>query len=66
MDETEDGWGDDVKEILGGVMKSLDRLMYEIRSYVQGCYTQCRTETELADYIRSLATDMEGAADEIG
>lgn len=66
MDETEDGWGDDVKEILGGVMESLDRLMYEIRSCVRGCYTRCRTEAELADYIRALASDMEAAADEIG
>ncbi|MCH5291206.1 MAG: hypothetical protein J1D88_05515 [Treponema sp.] len=47
-------------------MESLDRLMYEIRSCVRGSFTRCRADAELADYIRSLASDMEAAADEIG
>ena len=56
-----DGWGDDVQESLEDVFGKLEKLMYEVR----GGYTRCKTESELAEHLRSLASELEAAADEI-
>lgn len=65
MDEMNDGWGKTVQDSLYEVFNKIDRLMYEVRNCVRGCYTRCESETELADYIRSIASDFEAAAEEI-
>lgn len=66
MDETEEGWGEEIQGTLYDVFDRLEKLMYEVRHCVRGGYTQCATPGELADYLRSLAGDLETAADEIG
>lgn len=65
IDEMNDGWGDDVQESLADAFCKLKKLMYEVRNCVRGSYTSCRTEAELAGYLRSLASDLEAAAEEI-
>lgn len=65
-DEMNDGWGDDVQESLEDVFGKLEKLMYEVKNCVRGGYTRCNTQPELADYIRSLASGLEAAADTIG
>ena len=60
-----DGWGDDVQESLEDVFGKLEKLMYEVRNCVRGGYTRCKTESELAEHLRSLASEMEATADEI-
>ena len=65
-EEANDGWGKDVQDCLYDVFFKLDRLMYEVRNCVRGGYTRCANETELGDYIRTLASDLEAAADRVG
>ena len=65
MDERNDGWNEAVQSSLYDVFGKLEKLMYEVRNCVRGCHTRCGTESELADYIRSLASDMETVADGI-
>lgn len=60
-----DGWGDDVQESFEDVFDKLEKLMYEVRNCVRGGYTRCKTESELAEHLRSLASELEAAADEI-
>ena len=64
-EEANDGWGKDVQDCLYDVFFKLDRLMYEVRNCVRGGYTRCKTESELAEHLRSLASELEAAEDEI-
>lgn len=63
--ETEEGWGEEIQGTLCDVFDSLEKLMYEVRNCVRGGYTHCKTNAELAEHIRSLASDLEAAAEEI-
>ena len=65
MDENEEGWGEEILDNLYEVFEKIDSLTYEVRHCVRGCYTRCTTNGELADYLRSLAGDLETAAGEI-
>lgn len=65
FDESEDGWGTDVRGILDLPFARAEDLMYEIRNTTRGAYTDCETVEDLADYIRQLASEFEDAADEI-
>ena len=65
FDEAEDGWGEDVENILSPVFARAEDLMYEIRNTVRGANTDCETTEDLADFIRELASEFEEAADEI-
>lgn len=65
FDESEDGWGEDVEDILSQVFARAEDLMYEVRNTVRGGYTDCETVEDLADFIRQLASEFEEAADEI-
>ena len=65
FDESEDGWGEDVEDILSPVFARAEDLMYEVRNTVRGANTDCETTEDLADYIRSIAAEFEAAADEI-
>lgn len=66
FDESEDGWGKDIEEILSPVFARAEDLMYEVRNTVRGANTDCETTEDLADYIRNIAAEFEVAADEIG
>ena len=65
FDETEDGWGEDVEDILSQVFARAEDLMYEVRNTIRGANTDCETTEDLADFIRQLASEFEEAADEI-
>lgn len=65
FDETEDGWGEDVEDILSAAFARAKDLMYEVNNTVRGGYTDCETVEDLADFIRQLASEFEEAADEI-
>lgn len=65
FDESEDGWGEDVEDILSQVFARVEDLMYEVRNTVRGANTDCETTEDLAEYIRNIATEFEEAADEI-
>lgn len=60
-----DGWSEDVRDNLSDTFSELESLMYEVRNCVRGCYTNCNTNAELADYIRSLASQLEETADSV-
>ena len=61
----EDGWNDEVRETLTEVISNLESFIYEIRNCVKGSYTNAKTHSALADYIRNLSEDLTYAADEI-
>lgn len=63
--EHEDGWGEDVEDILSQVFARAEDLMYEVRNTIRGANTDCETVEDLADYIRQLASEFEEAADEL-
>ena len=63
--DNEDGWGEDIEDILSRVFAMAEDLMYEVRNAVRGSMTDCKTSEELADYIRELASEFEEAANEI-
>lgn len=65
FDESEDGWGEDVEDILSTVFARAEDMMYEIRNTVRGVNTHCETTEDLADFIREMASEFEDAADEI-
>lgn len=65
FDESEDGWGEDVQDILSQVFARAEDLMYEVRNTIRGANTDCETTEDLADFIRQLASEFEEAADEI-
>lgn len=65
FDESEDGWGEDVEDILSQVFARAEDLMYEVRNTIRGANTDCETVEDLADYIRQLASEFEEAADEL-
>lgn len=65
FDETEDGWGTDVRGILDLPFARAEDLMYEVRNTVRGVNTDCETVEDLAEFIRQLASEFEEAADEI-
>ena len=63
--DNEDGWGEDIEDILSRVFAMAEDLMYEVRNAVRGSMTDCKTPNELADHIRELASEFEEAANEI-
>lgn len=65
FDETEDGWGTDVRGILDLPFARAEDLMYEVRNTIRGANTDCETVEDLADFIRQLASEFEDAADEL-
>ena len=65
FEEYEDGWGEEVRDFLDSIMSEAEELFYEIRNCVRGSYTNCTTKSELGDYLRNLAEQLNEAADEI-
>lgn len=64
MDEM-DGWSEEVRDCLEDVFSDLERLMYEVRNCVRGCYTNANTNEELAEYVQSLADELGSVADDL-
>ena len=64
MDEM-DGWSEEVRDCLEDVFSDLERLMYEVRNCVRGCYTNANTNEELAEYVQSLAGELGSVADDL-
>lgn len=64
MDEM-DGWSEEVRDCLEDVFSDLERLMYEVRNCVRGCYTHVNTNEELADYVAELADKLSSVADDL-
>lgn len=64
--EDSDGWKgwDDVAD-LEPTLDKIEQLTYELRSCVRGAYTGCNTWSELSDYIKGLASDLEAAGDNV-
>ena len=58
-----DGWSEEVRDCLEDVFSDLERLMYEVRNCVRGCYTHANTNEELADYVVDLADKLSSVAD---
>lgn len=64
MDEM-DGWSEEVRDCLEDAFSDLERLMYEVRNCVRGCYTHANTNEELAEYVQSLADELGSVADDL-
>lgn len=65
-EEWEDGWGDEVREIMDELLSLTDSLAYEIRNCVRGAYTGCKTREDLIDYLRNkLSVVIDETADEL-
>lgn len=64
MDEM-DGWSEEVRDCLEDVFSDLERLMYEVRNCIRGCYTHANTNEELAEYVQSLADELGSVADDL-
>lgn len=65
FDESEDGWGDAVEDVLAPAFTRMDNLMYEVRTARRGYRTGCFTVEQLAEHIRDICSDLEEAADEL-
>lgn len=61
--EDEDGWG--LEEDFNDLLTELDNFSYEIRMCVRGANTGAKTYAELADYMRTLASNIESKAEDI-
>lgn len=60
-----DGWSEEVRDCLEDVFSDLEKLMYEVRNCVRGCYTNANTNEELADYVAGLADRLASVADDL-
>lgn len=60
-----DGWSEEVRDCLEDVFSDLEKLMYEVRNCVRGCYTNANTNEELADYVAGLADKLASVADDL-
>lgn len=60
-----DGWSEEVRDCLEDAFSDLERLMYEVRNCVRGCYTHANTNEELAEYVQSLADELGSVADDL-
>ena len=62
----EDGWGEDINEILAMPFEDLEKLMYEVRNCRRGSYAHFGdTVQDLATYLREEAKELEATADQL-
>lgn len=65
LENSSDGWSEQIQEALEDSFNDLEHLMYEVRNCVRGSYTNVNTAEDLADCIRTLASNLEAAADQV-
>lgn len=56
-----DGWDEQLAE--DPIIDKLDKFTYEIRSAARGAYTGAHTYSELIDYVRELANELDDFSD---
>lgn len=56
-----DGWNEDKVSEVVEVCERIEELKYELKNCVRGCYTGAYNYDELAEYVRSLANELECA-----
>ena len=59
----DDGWGEQIEEDLTPILDKLDDFSYEIKNCVRGSMTGAKTKEELADYMVSLAEELNSYAE---
>lgn len=59
------GWDIENLQPLIKVMDKFEVLDYELRHCVRGAYTGCKTNKELASYIKGLVNDLSKVAEEL-
>lgn len=66
MNNNEDGWGDEIKNLLDPVIDNIDRVSYEVSNCVRGSYGVDGSEVEdLADTLNDCANDLSEISDEL-
>lgn len=62
----EDGWGEEVEDILTNFFESAEGLAYEVRNCVRGSYAVSGdTIDDLIGYLTSLSEELQGAIDQL-
>lgn len=56
-----DGWDEQLAN--DPIIDKLDKFTYEIRNAARGIYTGARTYSELVDYVRELANELDDFSD---
>lgn len=60
-----DGWDTNKLDELVSFLDELDRLSYEVRNCVKGAYSNCKTYSELGNYISNLGMQLSEVGDEV-
>ena len=61
----EDGWSDEVYDILDGVFTKMARISYEVRNTVRGVYVGGDTVEDLVDALKGIKDMLDDAIDEL-
>ena len=65
-ESTEDGWGDDIEDLLEDPIDRVERLGYEVRNAIRGSYADFgETPDDLVEELYSIAKHFEEVADEL-
>ena len=65
-ENTEDGWGDDIEDLLEDPIDRVERLGYEVRNAIRGSYADFgETPDDLVEELYSIAKHFEEVADEL-
>ena len=59
------GWSDEVRDIVMDACHPIEQMIYEVRNCVRGVYTGQETNIDLANYLRTLAEELESAAEAV-
>lgn len=61
----EDGWGDEVEDILDDVFDKIYKIAYEVKHTVRGVYVDGKTVGDLADELKGIKDMLDDAIDEL-
>jgi len=65
-ENSNDGWSDEIRDIVEEFGSEVEGVLYEVRNCVRGSYGGFgSTSADLAGYLRDIASHIENAADEI-
>lgn len=68
LKESRDGWDSDneiIQQLIDDTLTKIYELKYELENCVRGSYTECKTYSELAEYIRDLGEELSGYYNDI-